>query len=147
MASLWKREDTKYLFACFTDRDGRRRKRSTGTADRKEAQKIADKYEEAARRKRTARQVRTVIADLHREITSEDLPTSTAREFMQGWLERKRPETSPATMAFYSKTVAKFLAFLGTTAENDLGKSPANTSRGSATCCRRHWHPRRSTMT
>ncbi len=122
MASLWKRQNSQYWTACFTDRTGKQRKRSTGTADRKQALKLANEYEEAARRRRTARQARAVIADLHREITSEELPTVTARAFFDGWLERKKPETSDATLSFYKKTVLKFVTFLGDAAERDLGE-------------------------
>lgn len=122
MASLWKRENTKYWWACFTDRNGKQRKRSTGTTDRKAAMKLAEEYEEAARRRRTARQVRQVISDLHREFTGEELPSVTCRAFFSGWLERKKPETSPATMAFYSKTTSKFLTFLEAKADGDLSE-------------------------
>ena len=62
MASLWKREHSQYWTACFTAADGRQLKRSTKTSDRKLALKIAEQFEQAARRKRTARQVREVIA-------------------------------------------------------------------------------------
>ena len=122
MASLWKRENSKYWTACFTDRTGKQLKRSTKTMDRKLALKLANEFEEAARRRRTARQARIVISDLHREITNEELPTSSVRAFFGGWIERKKPETSAATLAFYSKTVGKFLSFLGESAENDLSE-------------------------
>ena len=122
MASLWKRENSKYWTACYTDKTGKQRKRSTGTTDRKEAQKIAEEYETAARRRRTARQVRQVIADLHHEFTGEELPTVTVASYMQGWLERKKPETAPSTLAFYAKTVKKFLTFLGDDGKQDLAE-------------------------
>ena len=120
MASLWKHPQSKYWTACFTDKTGKQRKRSTGTTDRKAAMKLADEYEAAARKRRTARQVRAVIGDLHREITGEDLPATTTRAFLHGWLERKKVETSAATLAFYTSTANKFLAFLGPGAEGDV---------------------------
>ena len=112
MASLWQRPHSKFLIACFTDASGRQLKRSTKTTDRKQARKIAEQYEEAANRRRTARQVREVIASLHKEITHEDLPVVSVRDFIQGWFERKKHETSPATIAFYKSTAGKFLAYL-----------------------------------
>ena len=120
MASLWKRENSKYWTACFTDRTGKQRKRSTGTTDRKEAAKIAEEFETSARRRRTARQVRQVMTDLHREFTSEDMPVVTLRAYLNNWLERKRPETAPATLAFYTKTVSKFLVFLADKADGSM---------------------------
>ena len=111
MASLWKHPQSKYWTACFTDRTGKQRKRSTRTTDRKAALKLAEVYEDAARRRRTAKQAREVLASLHRELTNEELPAVTTRAFFQSWLDRKKPETSPATLAFYSNAVSKFLAF------------------------------------
>ena len=122
MASLWKHPQSRYWTACFTDRTGKQRKRSTGTTDRKAALKLANEYEEAARKRRTARQAREVIGDLHRELTGEDLPAVTTRAFLAGWLERKKAETSPATWAFYSKTVGKFLTYLGDAAAAEIGE-------------------------
>ncbi len=122
MASLWKRPNSRYWTACFTDRTGKQRKRSTGTTDRKAALRLAEQFEEASRRRRTARQVREVISDLHRELTDEELPTASVRGFMEGWFERKRHETAPATMAFYRGTAGKFLDYLGTRADMDIAE-------------------------
>ena len=60
MASLRKVPGCKNWIACFTDRDGRRKQRSTGEVDRKKAQRIADGYEAVARGKKTIRQVRGI---------------------------------------------------------------------------------------
>jgi integrase len=122
MASVWKRGDSKYWVACFTDIHGRQLKRSTRTTDRKQAMKLADQFEEAARRRRTARKAREVIAQLHREITDEDLPAITVRGFLEEWLDRKKLETSPATHVFYSGSAKKFLAFLEDDASRDIGE-------------------------
>jgi integrase len=120
VASLTKRPTSQFWVACFIDRHGRRLKRSTATVDRKRAQKIADEYEAAARRKRTALQVRRVITQLHREITGEELSETSLRSFIESWLERKAPEIAPTTLAFYRNAGAKFLAFLGSLADGDL---------------------------
>src|SRR4030095_13535101 len=120
MASLIKRPTSKFWVACFTDRHGRRLKRSTKEVDRKRALKITDAFEEAARRKRTAIQIRRVISQLHREITGDDLPDTSVRGFIASWLERKKPEIAPSTSAFYRNAASKFLTFLGPAADDDL---------------------------
>ncbi len=120
MASLIKRPTSKFWVACFTDRNGRRLKRSTATINRKQADKIADEFEEAARRKRTAIQVRRVISQLHREITGDDFSDTSVRGFVDSWLERKEPEVARSTLAFYRNAASKFLTFLGLAAEQDL---------------------------
>lgn len=120
MASLWIRPHSKFWIACFTDANGRQLKRSTKikhcnkATERRLALKIAEQFEEAANRRRTARQVREVIAGLHKEITHEDLPVVSVDDFIQGWFERKKHEISPATIAFYKSTTGKFLAYLQT---------------------------------
>lgn len=125
MASLWKHPESRYWFACFTAADGRRLKRSTKATDRPTAQRLADEYEAAARRKRTARQARAVIADLHERITGEALPDTTLRAFVKEWLERKAPETTPATLTFYRSALTKFMTFIGDRADVPLAEITA----------------------
>jgi len=120
MASLWKHPESKFFFACFTDRTGRRLKRSTKETNRAKAQRIAEAYEQAARKKQTARQVRTVITDLHKAITGEDVVSLTVREHSQNWLAEKKG-TAPATRAFYRGSVNKFLSYLGERADVEIG--------------------------
>jgi len=120
VASLTKRPTSQFWVACFTDKHGRRLKRSTATGDRKAAQKIAEEYETAARRKRTALQVRRVITQLHREITGDQVSQNSLRNFLDGWLETKAPEIANSTLVFYRNAANKFLAFLGDTADADL---------------------------
>jgi len=120
VASLTKRATSQFWVACFIDGNGRRLKRSTATVDRKRAQRIAEEYESASRRKRTALQVRRVIAQLHQEITGDKVSSTSVRAFFDSWLERKTPEISSVTLAFYRNAAAKFLAFLGDEADRDL---------------------------
>ena len=122
MAFIWKHPQSKYFIARFFDLQGKRRNRSTRSTNRKEAGRIADAYEEAARRKRTARQVRDVIATLHKEITGDDLPSHSFREFAESWLARKAPEVAPGTLGFYRGAVGKFTAFLGVKADAELAE-------------------------
>ncbi|MFN0128008.1 MAG: tyrosine-type recombinase/integrase [Verrucomicrobiales bacterium] len=122
MASLWKRPNSKFWTACFTAADGRQLKRSTGTTERRRAEKLAEQYERAARVKRTATQMRRVITDLHREITGEDAPTSTVEAFVKGWLERKKPEVGDSTYRYYEGQAKRFLEWLGDRATADLAE-------------------------
>jgi hypothetical protein len=120
MASLWKRSNSKYFVACFDTVDGRQLKRSTGTTDRRKARAIADQFERAAQTKRTTTQVRKVIADLHRDLTGEILAATTVRQFITGWLNRKRVEVPASTIAFYTAERKRFLTWLGDRADADL---------------------------
>jgi integrase len=120
VASLTKRPTSRFWVACFIDRHGRRLKRSTATVDRKRAQKIADEYEAAARRKRTALQVRRVITQLHHEITGDEVSQTSLRSFLDTWLERKAPEIAPSTESFYRNAASKFIRFMGPMADADV---------------------------
>jgi integrase len=133
MSSLIRRPDSKFWIACFTARDGRQLKKSTKvpiTAQagdprkaldlKRDALKIAQEYEAAARNERTVKQTRDVIASLHESITGSSIPQRTTREAVNAWVASKVPEVSPATARFYASSARKFLAYIGTTADRDL---------------------------
>jgi integrase len=64
--------------------------------------------------------VRSVLQDLHREITGEELKSVTVREHVDNWLAEKKDETKPATMHFYGASTTKFLDFLGERADQEI---------------------------
>lgn len=112
MAFLWKHPQSKYFMARFIDASGKRRNRSTRSTLRKEAQKIADTFEKAAQKNNTIKQLRKVVSELHKEISGEEIPAQTVKDFSDAWLAKKNPEVSPSTHAFYKTLVGKFLTFL-----------------------------------
>lgn len=126
MSCVIKRPDSKYWIACFTDANGRRLKRSTKVPamerERRRAEKIAEVFEEAARRKRTVNQVRKVIAGLHAEISGDAVAFLSFRKYLEGWLNTKRAETAPATMDFYSASAKKILDHFGDRADKDISE-------------------------
>lgn len=120
MASVWRHPKSQYWTACFTDKDGQRRKRSTKETNRRKAEAIADSFEKASRKKRTFSQLREVLHELHAEMTGEELRTTTVRAHVEAWLAEKTEETKPATLQFYKAATAKLLKSLGEKAEGDL---------------------------
>lgn len=120
MAYLVKHPKSRFFFAVWRNEGGKQIRRSTKVIDRKTASGIAREYEAASLRRRTARQVREVIASLHRELTGDDLIFPSVRDYIAGWLDRKAPETAPATLAFYKKSTAKFLEYLGAAADKSI---------------------------
>lgn len=120
MASVWKHPKSRFWTACFTDRDGRRLKRSTKATTRKEALRFAYQFEEAARHQRTAQQVRKVIQDLHGTITGESLARVSLRECVARWLVEKEHSTSVSTIGFYRNATGALLSFLGPKADGDI---------------------------
>ena len=122
MAFLWKHPQSKFFIARFRDLKGVARNRSTKSTNRKEAQRLADAFEEAATKRRTARQARKVIADLHKEITGGELTAPSFAEFSASWIERKGPEIAPATLSFYKKVKDKFAEHLGQRAAAEIAE-------------------------
>jgi len=124
MASLRRFPGSRYWFACFIGPDGRQTQRSTKETDKSRAQKIADRYAEAARLGRMGlladRQARKVIADIYRISNRGILRDETISGYFTGWLERKERETTSATFRRYSGIVAEFLKWLGSRAELGL---------------------------
>jgi integrase len=117
MAYVWKHPKSKFFYAAFSDHLGVRRNRSTKSTNQREAQRIADAFEESARKKRTAKQTRRVMSELHEWITGESLISQSWRAFTRSWIVRKTPEVSKATMAFYLNAVGKFTEYLGERAD------------------------------
>lgn len=124
MALLWKHPQSKYWMARFIDSSGTRRNRSTRVLatdrNRKEAQGIAEQFEDVATKKRSSAHVRKVISELHKEITGGNLVTMTLRQHVESWLGRKAKETAPSTVEFYTKGTAKLLNFLGEKADSEI---------------------------
>jgi integrase len=127
MASLTRKPRSKYWFACFRDAEGCQHRKSTFSANRKEAQKVADQYESVAQRKLPARTVRETIAELYRAHYNQELPTASVRTFISEWLKNKEPEVAPASLASYRKSTNKFLEYLGPAADLDLASVTRRT--------------------
>jgi len=120
MASIRRKENSKYWFACFTLPSGERAQRSTKETDRRKAQKLADAFEEATRKQMTARQMQNVIADLYGKIVGSPLRFETVRHYFMSWLDRKKPETAATTFVFYEAKSRRFLNWLGARADEEI---------------------------
>ena len=110
MASLWKHPKSNFWTACFTDEAGRRRKRSTKKLKRSEAQKIADTWEAAYRRKISRGQAHKVLSEMFDEGGQAE---TTMEKFARGWLDELKPSVSPSTYSVYSNGINHFLASMG----------------------------------
>lgn len=117
MASLRRVPRSPYWIACFTLPSGTRTQRSTKTSDRREAQRIANKYEDAARKAKKGKlveaQARQVIKDIYEVVAEETLPSSTILDYSKEWLTKKEPEVSEKTLSRYGLVIQHFLELLG----------------------------------
>jgi integrase len=122
VASVWRHPRSRYWTACFRDQNGKQRRISTKAIDRRKAQRIADEYEKAVLSKRTLRQVQKVLDRLHEEISGEAVTRVSLNVAVERWLKTKEQEAAPATMAFYRKSLGKFVAFLGDRAADPISE-------------------------
>tara|TARA_R110000772_G_scaffold223546_1_gene334083 strand:- start:3085 stop:4242 length:1158 start_codon:yes stop_codon:yes gene_type:complete len=128
MAYLWRHPKSKYWQAAWKDEHGKRMNRSTRLVakqtkqSRKDAQRIADEYESATQKAKSAKQVRQTLADLQKEILGDDLPTATITQYANRFFEFKRGETGENGLQQYRLTIARFLDWLGERAHHDIGR-------------------------
>ena len=110
--------------ACFTLHDGRRTTRSTGTTDKKEAQRVANHFEDVANegkiKKLTESKARKTIADIFSMVNQTALESSSIKDFLEAWLKRKALEAGDQTHTRYSVVVNQLLEFLGAKSSRDL---------------------------
>jgi integrase len=116
MASISKREKSRFWTACYTDRDGRQLKRSTKTTDRNAAMQIAAEYERAEKQARQGllitTQLRKVLSDVSEKVNGDSLQVDSVEVYFQKWLEGIAVRNAPATLERYRNSVKWFLEVL-----------------------------------
>jgi integrase len=120
MASLRRKNGSKYWFACFTLPDGRQAQRSTKQTDRKRARKVAEAYERATHDKMSEAQIRRVMSDLFEQVSGQRLASSTVRGYSDRFLALKERESSKATFLRYRQLLGQFVTQLGDRADLDI---------------------------
>lgn len=117
-----------FWYAAFNYRgaDGRLRrvKKSTGTGDKREAQRIANELElkahELATGRLTVERMRESLIELTELITGESVADYTAEGWLKEWLEQKGATAKPRTMDRYRHVIQSFLEFIGNKAKGGL---------------------------
>lgn len=121
MASLTLKADCKNYVACFTLPDGTRTNRSTGTTDKKLAQKLADEWEEASKAASKGQfneaRARKVLNDILKRVGEDTIHSDTVEAFLREWLKGKENE---GTNERYGHVVDLFLAHLGKKSQSFL---------------------------
>jgi integrase len=116
MASIARRNKSRFWIACFTDKDGRQLKRSTKTEDRARAMEIAIELERIESQGRaatiTTAQLQKVLNDVSEKITGDSLNVPTTEEYLNTWLRGVALRIAAPTKLRYEGTVKTFLAGL-----------------------------------
>jgi len=126
MAFLFKRTRSQYWHAGWKDENGKRINRSTKIEAkanlRRDAQRLANEFEDACRRQRTAKQMRQVISDLYQQITGEEFQSKSVEMYAEMFLTTKTGEASIATLRAYQTNLRDFLDWLGERRKDDLNE-------------------------
>lgn len=121
MASIrLKSEKSQYYYACYTDRDGVQRQKSTKTTDKKLAQQIADALETSHREKRTVTQLRRTFSELKTKINVATEFEISVRQYFEQWLREIRGEQHPDTFTRYNQILRDSLQEMGSEADEPL---------------------------
>jgi integrase len=124
VASITKREKSKYWTACFTDKDGRQLKRSTKTIDRTAALQIALELERVEKQARngsvTTAQLQRILSDVSEKITGSGINIPSTEEYLNGWLQGIALRIAGPTKLRYENTVKIFLSGLGPKAQQSV---------------------------
>jgi integrase len=124
MATLRKHPRSPFWHACITLQDGTRTNRSTGTSNRREAERIANRFEDAIQEAKRGRFVearaRKTIADIYAIGSGDRLGSSSIADFFTGWLKRKELEATAGTQEKYASVIKRFKEFLGAKAARDV---------------------------
>ena len=121
MASLTKKKTSKNWIAVLTLSDGRRTNRSTGTSDKKKAQRIADdlqRIENEGRENRiTEEAIRRNLNEMLKRHTGESINQETVKDFLRSWIDGKNNQH---TRERYQYAVDSFQSSLGSKANGLL---------------------------
>jgi integrase len=136
MPSLHKdsRGRSPFWVAAFRAPDGRRIKKSTKTADRSKAMKMAVEWENLAKKGREGAlvdsQARRVVAEIFEQATGSPLHFKSVEEYFTNWLQNKQGATKEATFGKYKQIAESFLGFMGKRVKSPLtGVTPLDVQK------------------
>ncbi len=117
MATVIRRDESRYWIACFTDRNGRQLKRSAKTTDRNQAMRVAVELERVEQQARagslTTAQLRKVLNDVSEKVNGDSLAVPSVADYLNGWLDGVKARRATGTHVRYGNSVRLFLAHLG----------------------------------
>lgn len=124
MASVSKHPKSRFWTACYTDRDGRQRKRSTKSTDRNESLRIALELEAVEQKARkpglTTAQLQKILNDVSEKVLGDSISVPTVEDYLKDWLKSSGVRIAAQTLVRYQGTVELFLFHLGPKAKHPI---------------------------
>ncbi len=124
MASIWKHPNSRFWTACYTDSNGRQRKRSTKQTDKQKAITVALELERAESNAKasllTEVQCRKLLSEILERTTGDSIRHVATNAYLRDWLVGKEVLGKVRTAERYRNTVELFLKHLGERADKPL---------------------------
>lgn len=122
MASVHRKEGSKFWYGAFRLPDGKLVLRSTKSTRKPEALRIARDWEDATRLHAQEAQIRKVFEDLHERLHGKRMRTDTVREFFLRWIGRREGELAASTCRDYRGGANLFFDHLGDRADKPIAE-------------------------
>lgn len=124
MSFLFKRPDSAFFWASFKTTDGKRVRKSTGTADREQAQRIlvdwSNAVRSALRDELLADRVRKTFDEILAAAGEASIQGETPISWSKQWLASKTSSRNKRTGERYQQIIKDFITFLGDKASRPL---------------------------
>ena len=124
VASLWKRQNSPYWFACFTGPRGERLKKSTKQTDRRKALAVCTEWAHAAKQASqgmfTEAQARKVVSEIMLRATGQGASFQSTQAWLENWLAGKEQSKATNTTTRYRQVTRSFIKHLGPRAQLDV---------------------------
>jgi integrase len=113
-----------YWYACYTDANGRRLKKSTELTAKSKALEMARGLEKAAREAKlgslTEARTRALLGEILQGVSGQSLRVFSVREWLENFVKQKRKAKAEKTAARHEQMTNEFVAFLGPRAERNI---------------------------
>src|SRR6516225_5677283 len=111
------RNRSPFWYACYTNAEGRRLKKSTKETNQAKAKVIAEALQNAenmaAERTLTAVRTRELLSEVLQRVSGEKLRVFTVRQWLDQFAKQKRKSRSQKTALRYDQMMTEFVEFLG----------------------------------
>jgi integrase len=113
-----------YWYACYTDANGRRLKKSTELTAKSKALEMARGLEKAAREAKlgslTEARTRALLGEILQGVSGQSLRVFSVREWLENFVKQKRKAKAEKTAARHEQMMIEFVEFLGPRAERNI---------------------------
>jgi integrase len=124
MATVFKRDSSPFWFACFASHQGKTIRRSTKSADKATALRMALEWERVEREAQaghaTVAAFQKVVSEVSNRVIGETLPSRTVRQYFAQWMTAQERNVTPASLERYRHAVARFVESLGPVADQPI---------------------------